>query len=54
MCQVVKCTVLGRIAQLGERLPYKQDVRGSSPLVPTIFFTGTPSNFMLAGKIMAW
>jgi len=22
--------------------------------VPTILFTGTPSDFMLAGKIMAW
>ena len=26
--------VFGRIAQLGERLPYKQDVIGSSPVVP--------------------
>ena len=25
---------LGSIAQLGERLPYKQDVTGSSPVVP--------------------
>lgn len=25
----------GSIAQLGERLPYKQDVIGSSPIVPT-------------------
>ena len=25
----------GRLAQLGERLPYKQDVSGSSPLSPT-------------------
>ena len=25
----------GSIAQLGERLPYKQDVTGSSPVVPT-------------------
>ena len=30
----------GSIAQLGERLPYKQDVTGSSPVTPTnkIFF----------------
>ena len=27
----------GRIAQLGERLPYKQEVPGSIPGVPTIF-----------------
>ena len=26
----------GRIAQLGEHLPYKQGVTGSSPVVPTI------------------
>ena len=26
---------LGRIAQLGEHLPYKQGVTGSSPVVPT-------------------
>ncbi len=28
-------TIQGSIAQLGERLPYKQDVTGSSPVVPT-------------------
>ena len=27
----------GRIAQLGEHLPYKQGVIGSSPIVTTIF-----------------
>ncbi len=27
----------GRLAQLGEHLPYKQRVTGSSPVVPTIF-----------------
>ena len=27
---------LGSIAQLGEHLPYKQRVTGSSPVVPTI------------------
>ena len=26
----------GRLAQLGERLPYKQNVSGSIPLAPTI------------------
>ena len=26
---------IGRIAQLGEHLPYKQGVTGSSPVVPT-------------------
>ena len=29
---------LGRLAQLGEHLPYKQEVIGSSPIAPTIFF----------------
>ena len=28
--------VNGRLAQLGERLPYKQNVSGSIPLAPTI------------------
>ncbi len=28
----------GRIAQLGEHLPYKQRVTGSSPVVPTILY----------------
>lgn len=27
----------GRLAQLGERLPYKQNVGGSIPSSPTIF-----------------
>ena len=27
----------GSLAQLGERLPYKQDVTGSSPVTPTIY-----------------
>ena len=30
-------TIFGRLAQLGERLPYKQNVSGSIPLAPTIF-----------------
>ena len=30
-----RVTKSGSIAQLGERLPYKQDVTGSSPVVPT-------------------
>ena len=28
----------GSIAQLGEHLPYKQEVTGSSPVVPTISY----------------
>ena len=28
----------GRIAQLGEHLPYKQEVIGSSPIAPTISY----------------
>ena len=30
-------TKFGRLAQLGERLPYKQNVSGSIPLAPTKF-----------------
>ena len=30
----------GRIAQLGEHLPYKQGVIGSSPIVTTIYTLG--------------
>ena len=30
----------GSIAQLGEHLPYKQGVTGSSPVVPTTYFFG--------------
>ena len=31
----------GSIAQLGEHLPYKQRVIGSSPIVPTIIWPGS-------------
>ena len=30
-----KMALFGRLAQLGERLPYKQEVAGSSPVPPT-------------------
>ncbi len=30
----------GRLAQLGERQPYKLDVTGSSPVPPTMFSIG--------------
>ena len=33
--------VNGRLAQLGERLPYKQNVSGSIPLAPTILWPGS-------------
>ena len=37
--QVVEIlTAYGSIAQLGEHLPYKQRVIGSSPIVSTIFY----------------
>ena len=32
----VPVTTFGRLAQLGERLPYKQNVSGSIPLAPTM------------------
>ncbi len=35
-CYMIKYISLGSIAQLGEHLPYKQRVIGSSPIVPTI------------------
>ena len=35
--QASACQQRGSIAQLGEHLPYKQRVTGSSPVVPTIF-----------------
>ena len=34
----MRVCVFGSIAQLGEHLPYKQGVTGSSPVVPTIIF----------------
>ena len=35
-------TICGLIAQLGEHLPYKQRVIGSSPIAPTNFFICGP------------
>ena len=37
-----KYRLCGRIAQLGEHLPYKQGVIGSSPIVSTIIFLTAP------------
>jgi hypothetical protein len=37
----VPVTIDGRLAQLGERLPYKQDVSSSILLSPTIFLKRT-------------
>ena len=34
-CGGRRCGGYGSLAQLGERLPYKQDVTGSSPVTPT-------------------
>gem|GEM_PF-3570517 len=33
--------VQGRIAQVGERFPYKEEVTGSSPVSPTILLDRT-------------
>ena len=41
-------TIHGRLAQLGERLPYKQNVSGSIPLAPTIFFAHFASYIVMA------
>ena len=42
MCHVAEVSntesANGSIAQLGEHLPYKQEVTGSSPVVPTISY----------------
>jgi hypothetical protein len=35
--RVTNIYLYGRLAQLGERLPYKQDVGGSIPSSPTMF-----------------
>ena len=37
----------GSIAQLGERLPYKQDVIGSSPITPTNFTQGLAAQIVI-------
>ncbi len=34
----INSQIFGRLAQLVERYPYKVDVTGSSPVVPTIHF----------------
>ena len=34
----------GRLAQLGEHLPYKQGVIGSSPIATTIFYVLRPGS----------
>ncbi len=41
MCQAIENRRFGRLAQLGEHLPYKQGVTGSSPVVPTKKITDT-------------
>ena len=38
----------GRLAQLGEHLPYKQGVIGSSPIVPTIKYSAYALYFFCA------
>ncbi len=45
--QHIKASKCGRIAQLGEHLPYKQRVIGSSPIVPTTFFIKESCKMML-------
>ena len=41
-----RSTFPGRLAQLGERLPYKQDVGGSIPSPPTIFLSKWPGSLV--------
>ena len=35
---LLDCLYFGGLAQLGEHLPYKQGVAGSSPTFPTIYY----------------
>ena len=44
----------GRLAQLGERLPYKQDVGGSSPSMPIIHKAGVEPVFLFSSFIGEW
>ena len=44
---------VGSIAQLGEHLPYKQRVIGSSPVVPTIFPAVLEANGLVAQLVRA-
>ena len=48
---LVRVTIFGSIAQLGEHLPYKQRVIGSSPIVPTIRSTSSEVLFVLLAEI---
>ena len=43
----------GSIAQLGEHLPYKQRVTGSSPVVPTIFLSYGCGNGSVVERCLA-
>ena len=45
-----RVTTSGSIAQLGERLPYKQDVTGSSPVVPTKVVEKAPYSVLFLRK----
>ncbi len=58
-------TIQGRLAQLGEHLPYKQGVIGSSPIVPTkstkashsealFFYWNIPSVLNVNTIMFAW
>ena len=48
----------GGLAQLGEHLPYKQAVIGSSPIVPTILLTiitnGEGSEYYIYAGMAQW
>ena len=46
-------TSYGSIAQLGEHLPYKQRVIGSSPIVPTIIVTALCGNGSVVERRLA-
>ncbi len=43
----------GDVAQVGERYVRNVQVRGSSPLISTIFFEGTATNFQLTYSYQA-
>ena len=43
----VGVTTYGELAQLGEHLPYKQGVTGSSPVLPTIRYPAEPEKGLI-------
>ena len=43
---------MGRLAQLGEHLPYKEGVTGSRPVSPTTLFSNYLNNFLFPFNLL--